>query len=193
MIATKIRTLPTQEGPRSVRSLARRTTCRHRSRRHRSVLRAVPPRREERQPRPRQPERQARRRSVRARPRRTHRGGARGLHDRRRRTSCSRGHRCSFVRSRLSVSTASCRREVSLTDGRTDSCAHNVRSSLEVGPQTRSSLCCKGFLVREGGLEPPRPVGHQHLKLARLPFRHSRKWIPNVSAPCNSWHAPTRQ
>ena len=46
--------------------------------------------------------------------------------------------------------------------------------------------------VREGGLEPPRPFGHQHLKLARLPFRHSRKWIPNVSAPCNAWHAPTR-
>ena len=34
------------------------------------------------------------------------------------------------------------------------------------------------ILVREGGLEPPRPFGHQHLKLARLPFRHSRKWSP---------------
>ncbi len=45
------------------------------------------------------------------------------------------------------------------------------------GPQTRRNpLQCKGFLVREGGLEPPRPFGHQHLKLARLPFRHSRKW-----------------
>lgn len=28
-------------------------------------------------------------------------------------------------------------------------------------------------LVGEGGLEPPRPYGHWHLKPARLPFRHS--------------------
>lgn len=28
-------------------------------------------------------------------------------------------------------------------------------------------------LVGEGGLEPPRPEGHWHLKPARLPFRHS--------------------
>ena len=48
---------------------------------------------------------------------------------------------------------------------------------------------CKGFLVREGGLEPPRPFGHQHLKLARLPFRHSRKWSTNVSALLDAWHA----
>ena len=27
----------------------------------------------------------------------------------------------------------------------------------------------------EGGLEPPRPYGHWHLKPARLPFRHSPK------------------
>ena len=27
--------------------------------------------------------------------------------------------------------------------------------------------------VGEGGLEPPRPEGHWHLKPARLPFRHS--------------------
>ena len=30
-------------------------------------------------------------------------------------------------------------------------------------------------LVREGGLEPPRPFEHWHLKPARLPFRHSRE------------------
>ena len=31
-----------------------------------------------------------------------------------------------------------------------------------------------GFvMVGEGGLEPPRPEGHWHLKPARLPFRHS--------------------
>jgi hypothetical protein len=29
--------------------------------------------------------------------------------------------------------------------------------------------------VGEGGLEPPRPEGHWHLKPARLPFRHSPK------------------
>src|SRR5947199_1233928 len=29
------------------------------------------------------------------------------------------------------------------------------------------------FCVGEGGLEPPRPEGHWHLKPARLPFRHS--------------------
>ncbi len=44
-------------------------------------------------------------------------------------------------------------------------------------------------IVREGGLEPPRPFGHQHLKLARLPFRHSRKWSTNVSARIHAWHA----
>ena len=30
-------------------------------------------------------------------------------------------------------------------------------------------------VVREGGLEPPRPFDHWHLKPARLPFRHSRE------------------
>lgn len=29
--------------------------------------------------------------------------------------------------------------------------------------------------VREAGLEPARPFGHQLLKLARLPFHHSRR------------------
>ena len=29
-------------------------------------------------------------------------------------------------------------------------------------------------MVREAGLEPARPIGHQNLNLARLPFRHSR-------------------
>ncbi len=32
-----------------------------------------------------------------------------------------------------------------------------------------------GLVVREGGLEPPRPYEHWHLKPARLPFRHSRE------------------
>jgi hypothetical protein len=30
------------------------------------------------------------------------------------------------------------------------------------------------FLVRERGLEPPQDCSHYHLKVARLPFRHSR-------------------
>ena len=30
-----------------------------------------------------------------------------------------------------------------------------------------------GQRVGEGGLEPPRPFEHWHLKPARLPFRHS--------------------
>src|SRR3954467_2132708 len=29
--------------------------------------------------------------------------------------------------------------------------------------------------MRMRGFEPPRPFGHQHLKLARLPFRHIRR------------------
>ena len=45
--------------------------------------------------------------------------------------------------------------------------------------QTLSSLRPPAYAVREpltvgeGGLEPPRPEGHWHLKPARLPFRHS--------------------
>src|SRR6516162_9417650 len=43
-------------------------------------------------------------------------------------------------------------------------------------------------LVGEGGLEPPRPEGHWHLKPARLPFRHSpeiteRGYHDGASAP----------
>ncbi len=29
-------------------------------------------------------------------------------------------------------------------------------------------------MVRERGVEPPRPCGRYHLKVVRLPFRHSR-------------------
>ena len=36
-------------------------------------------------------------------------------------------------------------------------------------------------VVGEGGLEPPRPEGHWHLKPARLPFRHSP-----VAADCSA-------
>lgn len=32
-------------------------------------------------------------------------------------------------------------------------------------------------MVREEGLEPPRPFGHQFLKLTRLPLRHSRMYM----------------
>ena len=37
--------------------------------------------------------------------------------------------------------------------------------------------------VREGGLEPPRPCGHWHLKPARLPFRHSRAGTSVLHGP----------
>ena len=37
------------------------------------------------------------------------------------------------------------------------------------------------LVVGEGGLEPPRPEGHWHLKPARLPFRHSP-----VAADCSA-------
>ncbi len=33
----------------------------------------------------------------------------------------------------------------------------------------------------EGGLEPPRPYEHWHLKPARLPFRHSPEWMLHAS------------
>ena len=47
---------------------------------------------------------------------------------------------------------------------------HETRTTV-----VRVSPTSQDTIVREGGLEPPRPCGHQHLKLARLPFRHSRK------------------
>ena len=37
-------------------------------------------------------------------------------------------------------------------------------------------LLSRGFVVGEGGLEPPRSCEHWHLKPARLPFRHSPEW-----------------
>ncbi len=38
-----------------------------------------------------------------------------------------------------------------------------------------SGMCSTtALLVREGGVEPPRPCGHWNLNPARLPFRHSR-------------------
>jgi predicted nucleotidyltransferase component of viral defense system len=85
LIATKIRALFQRKKGRDLFDLW--LAVRHAGvapERHRCVLRAVPPRRVEFQPRTRQPERQARRRAVRARPRRPDRGAARGLHDRRR-------------------------------------------------------------------------------------------------------------
>ncbi len=36
-------------------------------------------------------------------------------------------------------------------------------------------------VVGEGGLEPPRPFEHWHLKPARLPFRHSPEWMLHAS------------
>ncbi len=51
-------------------------------------------------------------------------------------------------------------------------------------------------MVGEGGLEPPRPEGHWHLKPARLPFRHSPKdsgqritvaaYVPRAQIPADT-------
>ena len=47
------------------------------------------------------------------------------------------------------------------------------------------------LIVREGGVEPPRPCGHWNLNPARLPFRHSR--ISCALRPCyqRCWGLPT--
>ena len=52
----------------------------------------------------------------------------------------------------------------------------SLADPTQPGPAERQNPRRSGgsAAVREGGLEPPRPCGHQHLKLARLPFRHSR-------------------
>ena len=36
--------------------------------------------------------------------------------------------------------------------------------------------------MRLRGFEPPRAFAHRHLKTARLPFRHSRRWSSKDSA-----------
>ena len=47
---------------------------------------------------------------------------------------------------------------------------------------TRRNPCRAGVSrVGEGGLEPPRPCEHWHLKPARLPFRHSPEWSAHAS------------
>lgn len=43
---------------------------------------------------------------------------------------------------------------------------------------TRPPVIRSPIAVRPPGLEPGHPRGHQHLKLARLPFRHGRRWGP---------------
>ena len=58
------------------------------------------------------------------------------------------------------------------------------------GPAERHFLLTTdNYVVREGGLEPPRPCEHWHLKPARLPFRHSRlrvedsRYLPHANCP----------
>ena len=46
-------------------------------------------------------------------------------------------------------------------------------------------------LVRERGLEPPRVCTHQYLKLARLPFRHSRTNSTDTYYDLRSFSATT--
>jgi hypothetical protein len=48
------------------------------------------------------------------------------------------------------------------------------RSGINIKNNKAPILSYRGFfcLVPKRGLEPPRPCGHQHLKLACLPFHH---------------------
>src|SRR6188768_2882267 len=45
-------------------------------------------------------------------------------------------------------------------------------------PQVSDLGLCAEIYVSEGGLEPPRPCGHQPLKLARLPIPPLRRGPP---------------
>src|SRR5690606_34902730 len=64
--------------------------------------------------------------------------------------------------------------------------AHDRR--FYVRPRTRVRPGTRGvpgltISVGEGGLEPPRPFGHWHLKPARLPFRHSPERLEDSNTP----------
>jgi hypothetical protein len=48
---------------------------------------------------------------------------------------------------------------------------------------TRATDFRRYTLVREGGVEPPRPCGHWNLNPARLPFRHSRNEEEDSTLP----------
>ena len=48
-------------------------------------------------------------------------------------------------------------------------------------PGPSQPIACRSHVVGEGGLEPPRPFEHWHLKPARLPFRHSPERKPYAS------------
>ncbi len=61
--------------------------------------------------------------------------------------------------------------DVKLTGASPTNCT-NEKTRREAGFQESES---EGLnRVRRRGLEPPRELPHQHLKLARLPFRHLR-------------------
>lgn len=48
------------------------------------------------------------------------------------------------------------------------------------------------LVVREGGVEPPRPCGHWNLNPARLPIPPPAHWVcPRASAPCGGRCLPT--
>lgn len=49
----------------------------------------------------------------------------------------------------------------------------NTRVTNQIWFVTLVARFVEPLFVGEGGLEPPRPEGHWHLKPARLPFRHS--------------------
>ena len=44
------------------------------------------------------------------------------------------------------------------------------------------------YIVRVGGVEPPRAYTHCHLKTARLPFRHTRRQSTNLHPDAQSYN-----
>ncbi len=60
-----------------------------------------------------------------------------------------------------------------------------VRVTNPVAFVTSMSAVRRTAVVGEGGLEPPRPEGHWHLKPARLPFRHSPGKTTDGPYHCN--------
>src|SRR4051794_20602447 len=62
---------------------------------------------------------------------------------------------------------ASRRLEPRAAGARPEEFVHPLTREMETAPQKPGG---RFHLVREGGVEPPRPFGHWHLKPARLPI-----------------------
>src|SRR5437660_623889 len=71
-----------------------------------------------------------------------------------------------------------------------DAAAVDQSPSLLLSAALSSQCSTTALLVREGGVEPPRPCGHWNLNPARLPFRHSR--ATRMTIACRPVAAPIR-